>query len=432
MAVLSVVGIYQFRRAERLALAVENQYVHSFHELTDYVRDVDVLLKKSMLVSNPRQLSALSSNIFMQTAAAKANLAQLPVADLDLAGTSKFLSQAGDYASYLSAKVIDSGSISEEDYKNLEALSGYCETVSSHLEGLQTQLYERRLSIDTVTGITAHAEEENAPSFGSGMENIEKEFQDYPALIYDGPFSEHIETAEPQMLKNRLPITQEEALERAQSFLGDERGRGLVFSDEGGGRMETFAFSAREKERDISISITRQGGLVYYFLEHREVEAETLSVEEAIGKAADFLQAHGFSEMASSYYETSDGVATINFAAMQEGVILYSDLVKVKVALDNGEIIGLEAGGYLMSHRARELETPVLDETAARERVNSHLAITSVRPALIPLDSMREVLCYECKGSFHNQNFLIYINAVTGKEEKILMLIESEEGILTI
>ena len=52
--------------------------------------------------------------------------------------------------------------------------------------------------------------------------------------------------------------------------------------------------------------------------------------------------------------------------------------------------------------------------------------------ALIPKDSTKEVLCYEYHGSFNGKNFIIYINTQNGREEKILMLIESEEGILTV
>ena len=45
---------------------------------------------------------------------------------------------------------------------------------------------------------------------------------------------------------------------------------------------------------------------------------------------------------------------------------------------------------------------------------------------------MREVLCYEFKGTYMNKNFIVYINAENGREEEILLLIESENGILTI
>ncbi len=430
LAILSVVGIYQFKRANDLALAVENQYVHSFHELTDYVKDVDVLLQKSMLVSDPRQMSALSSEIYMQTAAAKANLAQLPVSELDLSGTSKFLSQTGDYTAYLAAKVINDGTVSDAEFESLSRLSDYAGTVSGHLQELEQQLYAQQLSFNKVKGMTAYAA---GGDFAGGMEGIEQAFQDYPALIYDGPFSEHIETMEPVMLKNKVTVSRDAALAAAQVFIKGNRAGLLTYSGEGGGSIPTYDFTGTDGDgREICISVTKQGGYILYFLDNREPAAEKLSIQEAIGRASAFLKESGFADMQNSYYEKEGNTATVNFAAVQNGVILYSDLIKVKVALDNGEILGIEAKGYLMSHEPRQLPERSLSESEARAKINSHLSVDTVRPALIPLDSKREVLTYECKGTYKDKNFLIYINALTGQEEKILMLLESEDGILTI
>ena len=122
----------------------------------------------------------------------------------------------------------------------------------------------------------------------------------------------------------------------------------------------------------------------------------------------------------------------MNFAYRQNNVTCYSDLIKVKVALDNGEIVGMESYGYIMHHTLREIRTPALSKQDARGKVSRRLGIDSVNIALIPKDSKREVLCYEFKGTFGDKNFLIYINAETGVEEDIQILIESPDGILTV
>ena len=85
-----------------------------------------------------------------------------------------------------------------------------------------------------------------------------------------------------------------------------------------------------------------------------------------------------------------------------------------------------------MCHRTREIPTDIIDEATARKKAGEHLLIDSVSMAYIPLESQREVYCYELKGTLGKNNFLVYINAQTGAEEKIIMLIESENGILTI
>ena len=136
--------------------------------------------------------------------------------------------------------------------------------------------------------------------------------------------------------------------------------------------------------------------------------------------------------MKGSYYEVENHIATINYAYEENGTTMYPDLIKLKIALDNGEILGFEAEGYLMCHETREIPESMIGETAAREKVGEHLKVDEVNFAYIPLDSEREVFCYELRGKLGKNNFLIYINAQTGKEEKILMLLESERGILTV
>ena len=85
-----------------------------------------------------------------------------------------------------------------------------------------------------------------------------------------------------------------------------------------------------------------------------------------------------------------------------------------------------------MNHKDRGDLQAVMSEEEARTKVSSHLSVGTGRLALIPKDSLREVLCYEFHGTHKDKNFIVYINAENGREEKILLLLESETGILTV
>lgn len=104
----------------------------------------------------------------------------------------------------------------------------------------------------------------------------------------------------------------------------------------------------------------------------------------------------------------------------------------MKVALDTGEILGLETRGYLNSHTTRDLQEPQIDVNEARKIINQNVKITSERLALIPTEWSSEVLTYEFKGKINDRNFIVYVDASTGKEERVFLLIESENGILAI
>ncbi len=436
IAFLAIFAGYQFMQKKSLETTVENNYNRAFHELVSYVDDINTLLQKSMLVSSASQMSTISSELFRQTTAAKACLGQLPVSEVQLEGTEKFLSQVGDFTYSLSQNVINSKDVSDDDYESLSDLSKYAQTLNDNLLKMQQDIYNGDISFGTIKKNAKEYLENSAQAADkdilTGFEDVEKEFQEYPSLIYDGPFSDHIENLKPAMLENADEISIDEGLNIAKKFLGD-RGRNLAYSGESQNtNLDSYSYSASYENREIYITITKKGGYPVYFLDTREVGEEKHNFSDAISFAKEFLNAKGYTSLKESYYDKSNGIATINFAYTQGDVICYSDLIKVKVALDNGEIVGMEAHGYIMNHKHRNLDAITLSEEQAKSYINSRLSVDSSNIALIPKDSKKEVLCYEFKGNHNGRNFLIYINVQTGAEEQILMLIESEEGILTI
>ena len=150
----------------------------------------------------------------------------------------------------------------------------------------------------------------------------------------------------------------------------------------------------------------------------KESSKDNISLEEAIKKAEKFLEDIDYPNMKASYYEKVDGTVVINFAPYKDNVIMYPDLIKLKVSMDDGEIIGFEALGYIMMHHDRKLPEIKISQQEAREKITKDFRVTNVNMAVIPLESKREVLCYEFKGEFDSQPFLIYINAESGKQEK--------------
>ncbi len=419
------------RRNADLTNQLTNNYNRALSELVGYVDNIETSLHKSLLVSGPAQLASLSNDIFRQSAAAKSSLGQLPVSDIQLDNTAKFLSQVGDYTYVISQNVINGEELSEEDFNNLYSLTTYASQLNTSLEELQSKVFSGEVRLTPVSGVFSETTAFAATDILADMENVEKSFDEYPSLIYDGPFSEHIESRQSAMLKTAPEITMDEALNVAKEFLGD-KGNDLVFeSDTQNSSLDAYTFIGGADGSSVSVSITKKGGKVLYYLDNREVTAEALNFSDAISRAEEFLKNHGYTSMESSYYDKIANIATINFAYSQNGVTCYSDLLKVKVALDNGEILGFESNGYLMNHSQRNLTTPALTNAEARSRVNPRLNVDSSGMALIPKDSLQEVLCYEFHGTYDNRNYIIYINAQNGREEEILILFESEDGVLT-
>lgn len=426
---LIIWGCNQTIKRRETLNSLNNQYNRAFHELVTYVDDIQTSLDKGLLASTPAQMASISSDLFRKSTAAKACLGQLPISDVNMDNTAKFLSQVGDYTYVLSQNMINDEKITEEQYKTLSSLSQYAKSLNTSLANMQSDVYSGNITFAHNSGSgTVHA----ASDMASGMESVEKEFQEYPSLIYDGPFSEHIQTARPLMLENTTEFSQDECRRRAASFLGIDE-KTLKFESETlNTNMDAYTFTSTDKTRQRSISITKKGGYTVYYLDNRSIAQENLTFEDAAFKAQEFLKSRGYDSMKQSYYDKANGVATINFAYQQGNITCYSDLVKVRVALDTGEIVGFESKGYLMSHAARSVNPPKVSKEQAMAKINTHLTADSANLAIIPKDSLKEVLCWEIHGKTNDRNFIIYINADNGREEKILLLLESPDGILTI
>jgi spore germination protein len=264
---------------------------------------------------------------------------------------------------------------------------------------------------------------------------MEGKFSEYPSLIYDGPFSENVIEGKPKGL-NGEDINLDKAKDKAKKFIGADKIGKIVETSSGKGKINTFGLEAIPKDNDrsksISIDITKKGGYPLWMLNPRVIPAKKLTDQQASDKARKFLKEQGFGELTETYFLKNDNTTTITFIGVtKEGVLIYPDLLKVKVALDNGEIVGFDAYQYLMSHTKRDVKKPKLTEAEARKNVSQKIKVERVKLAIIPMPGNKEQLCYEFKGKYNQNDYFVYINADTGSEENILRIIKDEGGTLT-
>lgn len=437
LAILIGINVYQYQRTNAYRQQLENQYNRAFFDMIGYVQNVDTLLIKSIISTTPDKTAQTLQEIWRQANLAQENLNLLPISQPVLANTSKFLNQISDLSYALSNQSLRGRPISNDQYDTIEELNAYAQNLKQHLFELQAEISFGRLEwgdIATKGGQTFYQTSSELPS--NHFENIDKTFKDYPTLIYDGPFSDHMTQTKPIGLTGE-EITSSQAKNKAAKFIGKEKIEEIEFLGKNDNNsMENYIFSVRLNQMPnsatLNLSITKKGGHPLWMIYNRPTEKPKISIEKAKQSASDFLKANGFDNMIESYYLKEDGFATINYAYSEDDVIMYPDLIKIKVALDNGEICGFESRGYLSAHHEREIPTPQMSIEEARNRINPRMDIIRSSLAFIPTEYKTEVFVYEFIGSLNEQNFIVYINAETGEEEEILILLETPNGILTL
>ncbi len=427
-------GIILYTKQREYRQASENSYNMAFYELVDYVENVETYLAKSLISSTSEHGAETLTNLWREANLAQSYLARLPIESQELENTEKFLNQVSDYSYSLSRKNIYNENLSEEDLKNLKDLHSYSVELENTLNQLSEDLNTGRFSWGELTkkGTIAFAQQVDNISKES-FSNLEENFHQYAGLIYDGAFSEHLTGQEKKGLTGD-DIEEEQAKQIAEDFVGKDKIKeisNLGFSENA--TIPVYDFSITSHDNVTSnISISKKGGHIVYINTNREVNSEIISQEEADSKGKEFLASKGFNDMKETYYLKQEGIVTINYAATQEGIVMYPDLIKVKVALDNGEILGMETTGYLNNHTNRNIANIKIDKEEAKKSLNKDLQIESEGLAVIPTEWKSEILCYEFKGKVEDREFLVYINAENGREEDILIITNTPNGTLTM
>jgi len=430
--VSAILGYLLYRNNEKYIVVSENDYNMAFYNVVNYVENLKSYLAKSTISKSPEHGAETLTNAWREANLAQVYLSMLPLETQELENTQKFLNQVSEYSYSLSRKNINNESLTDEDLNNLKQMHTYSVDLSNTLNQLSDEINQGNLSWKELTDKTDTAFAQQVSnlsqdSFGS----IEENFHEYSGLIYDGAFSEHITNTEKKGLTGE-DITEEEATNIAKEFVGQDKVKeinSLGVSDDAD--IPSYMFSITTDNGEISLAISKKGGHLVYMNSNRDVEVESISQDKANEYGKKFLDEKGFYNMKETYYLKQQGIVTINYAYKQEDVVIYSDLIKVKVALDNGEILGIETSGYLNSHYERDLSNIKITKEEARTNINENLEIISEGLAIIPTEWKTEILCYEFKGKVDNIEFLAYINAETGKEENILIITNTPNGTLT-
>ncbi|MBE6821661.1 MAG: germination protein YpeB [Ruminococcaceae bacterium] len=397
-----------YMTANRYKMQLNQNYQRALNDLNGSVDNIGTTLDKAAYANTATQQNGLAAKLMRESSMAKAAISTLPITDTSMDKVSKFITQVGDFAMTLSNKVSAHQKITDEEYGTMLNLEKYAKTLQSDLMNINTNVEPTELT--------------------GSLEKTANDFTDFPTLIYDGPFSDHVMQRKPKMTQGKSELLQGNAQNTAAEFLGLKQEQ-LKHTQDTAGNMPTYNFTTNDGA--VTISVTKNGGYISEMQNSRDITSEKLTYEDASKIAQAFLKSRGITDMRESYYVITDGRCVINYAYRLDNIVCYPDLIKVKVALDNGEIVGFDSVGYLMNHTTRKL-TPKLTADEAQKNVSPRLKVESRELALIPTPGLHEVLCYEfrCKGS-NGDRVLVYINANTGYEEQILILQISDNGVLT-
>lgn len=395
-------------------------YRRAYYDLLDGASDLGVNLRKISVSNSPSMQQSLLYEVWNSAQLAEDNLGMFGGNDDGILKAQQFVNQLGDFAHTLALKIARGEKLSVDDRTTLQKLGEVADMYSKALAKVQSDLDDANLKLTDANALD---------TFVGAFEAFSEPSFDYPEMIYDGPFSSALEDKHPKGLTGE-DINSQKGEELLKKYLPNAKD--IKFIEESEGSIATLDYSFTFLGFEGYAQLSKKGGMLI-MLSINETE-NNVSNNEADStcqqKAIEFASRLGFDDMQVVWSCASNGECVVNLAPMQDGAVLYSDLVKVKISQTGKNVIGFDASHYAYNHAKRDISPATIDEKQARKML-SVSAISEGKLALIPLRETQEVLTYEFECS-NNGTYYIYIDAHTGEEVNVLYVISDEMGERTI
>lgn len=422
-------GYQEHQEKNAILINAENNYQRAFHDLTYQIDLLHDKIGTTLAMNSRRSLSPALAEVWKITSEAHNDVGQLPLSLLPFNKTEEFLSRIGEFSYRAAVRDLEKEPLSGKEYKSLQVLYKQAADVQGELRKVQHMVLKNNLRWMDVELALASGKEATDNTIIDGFKTVEKTVEGYTETEL-GPASVSMRKREEnfQHLKGRK-ISKTDAIRIAKKYAAAEKGAKVRAVKNGKGSDYGFYSVSIQHPNgtEANMDITKVGGYPIWFIFSRNVSKPKISLNTAGNRAVTFLKENKFSNLEMFESAQYDNLGVFTFVTVQNGVRIYPEAIRIKVALDNGGIVGFSANEYLKSHQTRKLPEATLSSEKARKKINPKLKVMEEHRALIINDLNQEVLCHEFLGTLGEDTYRIFINAQTGEEEKVDKLKNAEE-----
>ncbi|MEI3604717.1 germination protein YpeB [Pseudogracilibacillus sp. SE30717A] len=433
IAVLSIgiagLGYWGYKEHEEknaLLIHAENNYQRSFHELSYHMDLLHDKIGTSLAMNSGERLSPQFVDIWRLSSQALSNVGQLPLTLLPFNKTEEFLSQIGDFTYRTAIRDLNDKPLTDKEINTLEKLYSQAADIKDELRQVQYTSLQNNLRWMDVELALATEEEQKDNTIIDGFKTVEKKVGEF-AEGDEGSSLMEISTKNHSF--NYVPgewKSENEIRDFSKNLFSINDNVNLIVTKSGEGADVPMYSVSYKDGKSVYMDITQKGAHPIQILVDRPINEPKLSLNDGLMKAEDYIKTFDFKDMIPLQSQQFDNTGVFSFVYSQNNVRIYPDSMVIKVALDNGDIVGFNAKNFLMNHHDRKIPEPTLSIEEAKDFVNKNVKIEEEHLALIENDLHEEVLTYEFLGILENETYRIFINAEDGMEEKVEKLSGTE------
>ncbi len=414
-----LIAYYQvYNSSKQNANVLEGVYTSSYYSMVDNVNNLAVDVSKySTLTTKQAKLNTLQ-DMMLDCNYILAGLSVLPIDEVNATSATKFFNQVNGLCEAYSNTLYKGESLTQEEELVFDKIGLVLSKIKENLNKQNAGMYDSNFNFVDASVF----DDSGMNELSLGLGDLSAENIDYPAMIFDGPFSSALETTEIRGLSEN-EVSKDDAYQYLRNTVYKNRNDvKITFDKETNGDIATYDFNVSVDKKQFFAQVSKRDGLLITISGYAETGDAIMKNEQATELAKTFANNIGFESMDSVWLEIHDNIAYINLAPVINDVIMYPDLVKVKVDLTAQEVIGFEAVNYALNHVERSPEF-IVDEKKAEELLGFDYNILKVSKAVIRLDSGKEVDCYEFMVERIDGTYFYYIDANTNQIVKTMKLV---------
>ena len=346
VAALSIFAIGKATENEQLAIALSGQYSKQITDASEKLQELDTAVKKTLLFNESEGSEKAREDIWRLSSDVKNSVATLP---LDPSFSTSWLNYLGRLGNY--AKEKNRTEENEAYHKVMAQASKNLGTLADEWEVATVGMVTGRLSMDDWKNRLDSTEKGHD---WAGMGTAVKQYteSDFPLTASESDSMKKKELRDMADAK----VTSDEAVERFKKLFPTVSNDVIgVETSKPGSPYPFYHIRFAENQAIGYIDITEKGGHVLSFLSERPFGKESLPFEDIQQKAEKFLKDAGYKDLVYEESRENSTAWHMVFVRVEPDykAKVFSDTIHLKVAKDNGDIVGLDASEYIRKEKTK-------------------------------------------------------------------------------
>ena len=378
----------------------------TLYEFVSVVEDMEECLDEARIVNSPALKSQLLTGAVVQARMAEMDLEKMPFAAEADRHLTTYLNQTAHACEGMLAKLRAGENLSGTDEKMLEGLHEVSEKVTDRLGDLMEEMEDKDMAALFMGKDCC---------IGKAMKEIEGITT--PQISDERRIPPRSKESPSMQGKGESTLTSSQAREMCLRYFADYAVQDVVYDGETvAKKMCTYNFTMQDKEGvRLFAQIDEKDGALVTFDYYAPCTEKRIDEETCLKKAREFLDKLGYQDMTAIAISTEGTTVDIRFAKQVDDVLYYGKEVLVKVCMERGKVVGLNAEQYIENADMVASFEQKVSMQQAMDGLDEKLTVESTRAVVFPYRG-KTYSAYEFFCSYDGEFYHLYVDAESGNQ----------------